>query len=477
MTTASSARVRMYRIGELGDCFLLTFTAADAQSNMLIDCGSFRNGARSVGRLKEIAAHIAKELNGKPLDVVVGTHQHNDHVNGFVHCESAFRKMGVGEVWLPWLDDPRDKAATGICKTHANLKRALYGASERLRRLSLGAKGARAQEVLGDILGFYGAAEGNGGAKSAPELPANAIAILRKLGRKKPQYLRPGRVLDVPGVPAGTVRAYVLGPPKDTDLLYRKDPRSDEAYDPALTATALTAGRFLAALGNPPGELSPDEDEYPFSEHFKQRDGRRGSRALRQLQDSYEAADAQWRRIDDDWTEQASSLAIFLDAFTNNSSLVLAIELVESGKVLLFAADAQTGNWLSWNEVKWERPGVTTDDLLARTVLYKVGHHASHNATLVAALEKMSNPDLTALIPVDKKDPNIAKQNGWRMPARLLFRRLAEKTSHRVLQMDGVNPASCDPEESAVKASWKKIGVQPKVTDLYVEVEIRADQR
>ena len=59
------------------------------------------------------------------------------------------------------------------------------------------------------------------------------------------------------------------------------------------------------------------------------------------------------------------------------------------GKVLLFAADAQTGNWSSWADVKWDDPGVSTDDLLARTVFYKVGHHASHNATLVAAFEKM----------------------------------------------------------------------------------------
>ena len=31
------------------------------------------------------------------------------------------------------------------------------------------------------------------------------------------------------------------------------------------------------------------------------------------------------------------------------------IELLKSGKVLLFAADAQTGNWLSWADVKWQR--------------------------------------------------------------------------------------------------------------------------
>ena len=69
---------------------------------------------------------------------------------------------------------------------------------------------------------------------------------------------------------------------------------------------------------------------------------------------------------------------------TNNASLVLAFEMGPGGKVLLFAADAQRGNWLSWTRGTWDDGDktVTASDLLARTVLYKVGHHGSHNATL-----------------------------------------------------------------------------------------------
>src|SRR5207247_1037341 len=69
---------------------------------------------------------------------------------------------------------------------------------------------------------------------------------------------------------------------------------------------------------------------------------------------------------------------------TNNASLVLAFELGKGGKVLLFAADAQRGNWASWTKKSW-RDGdktVQAKDLMSRTVLYKVGHHGSHNATL-----------------------------------------------------------------------------------------------
>jgi hypothetical protein len=96
-------------------------------------------------------------------------------------------------------------------------------------------------------------------------------------------------------------------------------------------------------------------------------------------------ADQSWRRIDTDWLGVSSDLAIQLDSKTNNSSLVLAFEFVDSGRVLLFAADAQVGNWLSWQKLTWNVDGRTVSgpDLLARTVYYKVGHHGSHTRYLM----------------------------------------------------------------------------------------------
>lgn len=43
-------------------------------------------------------------------------------------------------------------------------------------------------------------------------------------------------------------------------------------------------------------------------------------------------------------------MALMLDSATNNTSLVLGIEL-DPGEVLIFAADAQVGNWLSWQDL------------------------------------------------------------------------------------------------------------------------------
>ena len=86
--------------------------------------------------------------------------------------------------------------------------------------------------------------------------------------------------------------------------------------------------------------------------------------------------------------------------------------------------------------------------------------------------KKWARADLVALIPVHKQDPNIAKKDGWKMPAKNLFKRLKEKTSNRVLQMDCVNPPECNPNAAPAKAAWKKAGITPRITDLSIELEI-----
>jgi len=189
---------------------------------------------------------------------------------------------------------------------------------------------------------------------------------------------------------------------------------------------------------------------------------------------SYYCEDAAWRRIDYDWLTGAADLALQLDGQTNNTSLALAIELIEDRRVLLFPADAQVGNWLSWHEKpgkkgkpkprRWrvvEADGsertVTAADLLRRTVFYKVGHHASHNATIrEKGLEMMAADDLVAVIPVDRRVA-MNKHPPWQMPARALYRRLIEKAGGRVLRSDTGWAARTDEdfEELFTESQWK----------------------
>ena len=104
------------------------------------------------------------------------------------------------------------------------------------------------------------------------------------------------------------------------------------------------------------------------------------------------------------WVRASADVALQLDSMTNNTSLALAIERVSDGRILLFPADAQQGNWLSWHApgMKWTfKDGAVTKErsaaqLLAETVFYKVGHHSSHNATAKEkGLEMMQKEDET----------------------------------------------------------------------------------
>src|SRR5580698_8057107 len=92
------ATIRMYRLG-VGDCFLLSFPRAGQDDfRILIDCGVHQ--AHSGGRqdLKTILP------NGK-IDVVVGTHEHQDHLSGFPEIQKVLGAACAGEVWAAWTED------------------------------------------------------------------------------------------------------------------------------------------------------------------------------------------------------------------------------------------------------------------------------------------------------------------------------------------------------------------------------------
>jgi len=451
---AITVTTRMYQVGELGDCFLLTFKGDNAiETNVLIDCGSFRNKKDSVTRINTIAKHIKSTLNGKALDLVVGTHQHNDHVSGFVHAENEFTGL-VDKVWLSWLDDPSESFARRLYNEQKGLVSQLKKIYLKADHLGMTKDHL---EIVKDVLGFYSVTETGGD----PEIPAKGIGILKKIGKKPVQYLSPGDQPSLPGFTKNEIKVYVLGPPRNRALLFDKDPNKTETFDPKLRLANISASKILSALETRvTGADLREEDQFPFNKAFKKKEKDIDTSFIK----DYNKPVDKWRKIDLDWLEEADALALYLDTFTNNSSLVLAFELVQSGKVLLFAADAQTGNWTSWNTIKWKgvKPGFSTKTLLENTVLYKVGHHGSHNATLKDSLLAMNHEELVAMIPVDDTDPNITKDNGWKMPAKNLYGVLKEKTKFRILRMDKGFADDCDPVKNKDKSKWKDLPEKPK---------------
>src|SRR5689334_1200293 len=83
-------RVRMYRQG-LGDCFLLSLLrpAPARPFHMLIDCGVVLGTPDARGRLRAVVSSVIAETAGH-VDVLVVTHEHYDHVSGFLLADDLF---------------------------------------------------------------------------------------------------------------------------------------------------------------------------------------------------------------------------------------------------------------------------------------------------------------------------------------------------------------------------------------------------
>lgn len=468
-TTASAkaappARVRMYRHG-LGDCFLLRFPRDDGRPgtfNVLVDCGLISVAAQPAEQMAKVLADLKAETGGR-LDAVVVTHEHWDHVSGFStqQAQHLFDDLQVGEAWYAWTEDPADRQGRRLRDERAAKLAAVQAAAVALeQQAALAADAAARQEAeerarrVRGLLAFFGIepgdplpAQGLGAAAAAGGKSRQAFMYLA--GRKdvRKRYLEPGDTLAPAG--AAGVRVHVLGPPRDEGLIKRSAPtrKGREVYD--LAGDVAMDANLGAAFARLAGQGDADAADGPFDAGFRCRPGE-GTASLDALLAAVWQPPAQaWRRIDADWTGSAEALALNLDSHTNNTCLVLAFELVASGRVLLFAADAQVGNWLSWQSVKFSADGRSFGgpDLLARTVFYKVGHHGSHNATLRAqGLEQMTSPELVAFVPVSKAQ---AEKNRWmEMPFAPLVERLRERTGGRLVFSDGTMaaPRSADLE-------------------------------
>lgn len=469
----SGVKVRMYRQG-LGDCFLLAFaTGGEEPFYVLIDCGLIVGTPDAPSRMQKVAADLGK-ATGNHIDVLVATHQHWDHLSGFEQAKDVFARIRFGEVWVAWTEDPADPLASRLRAKRETALRGLHAAAQGLRA-------ADGTSRLDPVLGFFGEL----GADGSPSGLQSALEFV--LSRGNTRYHTPGR----PPLPLpGGARAYVLGPPRDEKLLLRSDPsrRASEVYEKKLGLDDKTAF-FAAAVAAVPGtglKLTEEEEELralsvPFDKpcglpfEDAQKNAFFKERYFGILKDKDQDKDISWRRIDDSWLGSAEKLALQLDGDTNNTSLALAFELSPGGKVLLFPGDAQVGNWLSWESLAWPqegkpgdpKPSLTVADLLRRIVLYKVGHYASHSATLRAkGLERMESPELVAMIPVDEA---MAQVKGWDMPFGELLKRLQEKTSGRVLRADKGLP---EKPRQVSDEDWRTFRARCEETDLYVEIAI-----
>lgn len=426
--------IRMYRMGT-GDCFALKFYKdKDVSFRMMIDCGTCSGSAKHLSKyIEDLKTYIGPEL-----DLLVITHEHKDHVYGFDVCEDLWMEgIEIKKIWMGWSENDADRKVREWKREYGEKKKALALVSEKLSAAvqskefkaqfseeALGARVIEARQNFSTVLDHF--ADLHLGAKAGEYkgMLRGMEVVKKQLADDNIEYFKPGDVIkNVEGLDG--VKFFVLGPPLLHSEVKKEKGKKGEAYDHNKVLASSDA--FAAAIVNESGHES---DLAPFDAEYQHPAA--GSR--------YADKKSEWRRIDFDWLYSGGALALRMNSLTNNLSLALAIEIGDDKKVMLFPGDAEFGSWSSWQDIKWDNKvsggkEKFTEDLLNRTVFYKVAHHLSHNGTAKSVgLDMMTNDDLVAMATLDYE----VIGSGWTstMPNRALLKELLEKTKGRFLVMN-----------------------------------------
>jgi hypothetical protein len=441
--------------------------------------------------MQRIARDIASTTGGR-IDLLMITHEHWDHISAFSkeQARSVFESIKLGALWLPWTEDLSLELARKLKAEGGADRTALASAAEAMER-----RGKTDSSTLGlvsKVLDFFG---GTKYSKKTGDIMRWIQAEYTERYGVTPRYLHPGGIETFAAVNSNLARVYVLGPPEDERLL-KVLGRAGTTYRMGIEwaaaagcfrALGVTSHSALSASGEP---LDADDARLlsdPFDRHLQVPLAKVRAATAQAIEDAkarlarkemldlaslaahplfhelyFEKSNA-WRRIDDDWMAPAGAFALQLDNKTNNTSLAFALELGPpgEGKVLLFPGDAQVGNWLSWfgpvqvagsdlpvgPSLNWKVGGrvITAEDLLKRTVFYKVGHHGSHNATLrrrdnkPGGLALMGSEDgkkeFVAMLPVDEYVARNTANYGA-MPLPEIVEELLKRSAGRLSRND-----------------------------------------
>jgi beta-lactamase superfamily II metal-dependent hydrolase len=328
--------------------------------------------------MERVVDNIA-EVTDRILDVIIATHAHRDHISGFGKFGDAFAKFKLREVWLPWTWDESNEKALKLQEKHAALTDKLYQHFQAL-----------------------GASADPNALNAAMNLRGNQRAIeLLKSGfgsdKVKVRYLKAGDTLKSGDIPIPALLVRILGPPQSEDFLARMHPPSGQGY--------LRAG--------PNGIAELVNAIEPFGHRWKVVDHTSTNLRLRAEEE---------KQLQDLSRSSINDVAFALDQARNNESLVILF--IFCNKYLLFAGDAQYGNW-GW----WLENDRSSSDILSKINFFKIAHHGSHNATPKAALEKMADGEFAAMVSTQ----SIPWESIPRIP---LMSRLDEKTKKRIVRSD-----------------------------------------
>ncbi|MCA9019344.1 MAG: hypothetical protein KDA74_04330 [Planctomycetaceae bacterium] len=326
-------QIRMYRQG-LGDCFLLSIKQKEEQNtkpkeepnafHILIDCGVHSWQKNGGDRLRQVMKNI-REVTGGCLDIVVGTHEHVDHLSGFVLKKSPFLKehtnggFKIKKFYAAWTEKVGDDVADALRSKHGTARHIIDKAMEKYESLKstavnldehvpyqqlkavhdfhtipMQAISKDLQDIIEELksrpankqiaedierdgiirqgTGGYAGQAGVEQERTEPTMCEFAINLLR-LRAEHTCYCTPGEVIPIMNQPQ--LRAYVLGPPTDVTLLKKdlptkvrgeKDEHGHSSYhETYLTPSANLSGfAYSPALGIDGG--LPDYIRKPFDQ-------------------------------------------------------------------------------------------------------------------------------------------------------------------------------------------------------------------
>ncbi|WP_395391177.1 MBL fold metallo-hydrolase [Novosphingobium sp. BL-8A] len=366
--------VRMYHVG-FGDCFLVRFWSGATAFKVLVDCGSITEGAAQVANVAQDVIELCTEEDGDSIiDLVVATHRHKDHVGGF--SNPAWGEVSVGEVWMPWTEDPKDQEAIRIRNRQSSLALSLVG-------------GLTDDEPMAGQPDHASSAVSKMRAERGMAINAltneRAMATLHEgfLGDPPRRFLPEpdgfNQIRTFPSAPG--LKIHVLGPPRTERAIASMDPPTGKGYFAVLGPGGQAA--TVPAFGS---RWQISAEQFAAEARF----------------DSFRNDDR--KKIDENAEQPFGELAAALDSAVNNTSLILLFEVAES--FLLFSGDAQ---WGAWNAMLTDP---VARALLKRTTFYKVGHHGSHNATPKEFIEELMPVGGTALFSTCsvRQWPNIPRE-------------------------------------------------------------------
>jgi beta-lactamase superfamily II metal-dependent hydrolase len=389
----------MYRVG-FGDFFLLTLRTADGTPrHILVDCGVH---AANLGTIGAAIDQLAIDT-GKQLALVIMTHRHAEHISGFGTGKDVFAGFEVERVWMSWFEDPSNPAATSF---QANIT-ALAG---KLQQSLAARTDAASRQLYNMAENITGAAAAAGGGNAA------ALATLHGGFKNKApvDYYKAG---DTPTLPDSLVQAglaaQILGPPTDPTLVAQMDNKPQQ-YLAATSEENAPPNRFSSAFTSNAGAYPADAFAVFTPDQI--------TKQVRANQPDLLAA-------------QAAKA----DNTINNQSLIVLFTF--GGKKLLFAGDAQWGNWdnfLFGGAVVGANTPLTAGSkaILGSLDFYKVGHHGSTNANPIPAVNAMRD----GVVAMCSTQPGAygSVKNNSEVPRGPLIDALDKKTKDQLARADQV---------------------------------------